>query len=913
MTIEIYPSTLDGNPLEVFQHDETTLGEWISKNVPSFDPQLHSLNWSVELNGEIIDPSAWKALPIYPDDAVKVRYEPKGGALDAIGSLVTSVFNFVGKLFGISQPGTPDFNRSTVQGSELQGANVEANTAKRGEPIAEVAGRRKIYPSYLCPPHKYFETQEDGTTAQFIELMLCVAVGRYQILADDVLLGSTPLLSFGASAEFEIFDPGEAVTGNPAHRHWYNAPEVGATSTGGAGLELRATTDIDNAADVSAVTYAADTITATNAQSSGTGEETVWTDAFPANWDAGITLRITQPQDVIFSGGDTVQMDFSRLLPEVGMAIEIVGTNAGQYLVATHTPAGTETEEQITLSTMEGQPVTWLKSGTYGVTVGVRGLRYRIVTPGRDVIQVERLQDNGSVDTAWPGFFAGTYSGNDVSITLDEFSLEGDWAGPYYACPQGKVTNRIEWDVFFTRGLCTISDKGNIEPQSVTVEFQYRDAAVGGEWSSIVKEYTGSTRDQLGYTETVELGSVYRPECRMRRIGAKSDDTQVSDDVEWYGMRSQLDAANSYAGVTTVAARIRGGERLSSQSENKFAVVATRILPVRRDGEWQPEQPTREIDAWLCYAANKSGYTDGQLVFSEIDRLGDIWRARGDYYDAIIDSGTTKETMRDCLAAGFAELTLDNGMIKPMRDDRREVPGYSFVADDITEDLEMSFQAQRPDDYDGIDVEYHDGTVWKNLPIECRAPGDLGQRIQKLKLPYITNATQAYRIGMRRRMEQKYRRWGYAWGAHMTALNCNFGDAVAVTTSVPGYGQSSVMFGYQLSGGNAVIELSEPPQWEDGENHFIGVSRRDGTLEGPIAVTPGPDDYSVICPALSFTPNLDGDELPPRVHFGKTPWFNVIVTRISPQESEDAGATASLEAVNNDLRVYGYDDAIAPT
>lgn len=910
MTISIYPSTLPGQPLEVIQHGNTTLGAWMDENVPSFDYQLHALAWSVTLNGAVIPPEQWKTLEIRCDDIVEVRYEPKGGAFDAIGSIISSVFQFVGRLFGISQPNVPDYNRTSVEGTELQGADVEANTAKRNEPISEVAGRRRIYPSYLCPPHKYFVTQEDGSTAQFIELMLCVAVGRYQILAEDVLLGSTPLLSFGQDASFEIFQPGADVSGNSAHEHWYNAPEVGATSTGGAGLELRATTDIDRAAEVTAVTYAGATITATNAQQSG---ET-WTDAFPEGWTAGLTLRITQPQDVIFSGGDTLQMDFSRLLPEVGMAIEIVGENAGEYLIATHTEADPVegTEEQITLSTMDGQPVTWLRSGTFNVTVGIRGLRYRIVTPGRDTITVERLDESGSVDGDWPGFFAGTFSGDDVSITLDSFSLEGDWTGPYYGCPEGETTTRIEWDVFFTQGLCNISDKGNLREQSVTVEFQYRDAAVGEDWTSITKTYTGRTRDQLGYTESTNV-SAMRPECRMRRIGAKSDDTQVSDDVEWYGLRSQLTPANSYPGVTTIAARIRGGERLASQSENKLSVIATRILPVRRNGEWQPEQPTREIDAWICYAAKKAGYTDDELDLDEIDRLGDLWRSRGDYYDAILDSGTTRETIRDACAAGLAELTIDDGRIKPVRDEARDTPTYSFAADDITDDLEMRFEAVRPDDYDGIDVEYHDGTIWKNKTIECRAPGDTGLRVQKLSLPFVTQPDQAYQIGMRRRMEQIYRRWGYTWGAHMTALNCNYGSYVAVTTDVPGYGMSSIMKGYQETGSGAEITISEPPQWDNGERHFIGVSRPDGTMEGPIEVSPGSDEYSVsLSMPLSFTPNLSGSAQPPRVHFGSVPWFDVLVTKISPAESEDNGTTATIEASNYDERVYQYDNATAP-
>src|SRR5690606_12359896 len=94
---------------------------------------------------------------------------------------------------------------------------------------------------------------------------------------------------------------------------------------------------------------------------------------------------------------------------------------------------------------------------------------------------------------------------------------------------------------------------------SVGVELQYRDIDTAGSWTSIGKTYTAGSMDQIGYTERIALPYPMRAEVRMRRIGAKSGDVNISDDVQWYGLRANLPIKKQYEGVTTMAVRVRGG------------------------------------------------------------------------------------------------------------------------------------------------------------------------------------------------------------------------------------------------------------------------------------------------------------------------------------------------------------------
>src|SRR5690606_26033574 len=125
-------------------------------------------------------------------------------------------------------------------------------------------------------------------------------------------------------------------------------------------------------------------------------------------------------------------------------------------------------------------------------------------------------------------------------IALDGSTREGNWCGPFACCPQGEKATQLEWDVMFSNGLFIMNKYGNAAAYSVGVELQYRDIDTAGAWTSIRKTYTAGTLDQIGYTDRITLPYPMRAEVRMRRIGAKSGDTNVSDDVEWYGLRANL-------------------------------------------------------------------------------------------------------------------------------------------------------------------------------------------------------------------------------------------------------------------------------------------------------------------------------------------------------------------------------------
>jgi len=901
--IRIYPSKLQGEPLETHHiGSEMTIGGWLRANVPSYsEREVHPI--SFEVNGVLVPSSEWDAFVMAPDDVVDITPEPKE-PITLTAMLVYAAVAVAAALLVVALMPKPNTKGGggAGQGDALNEASAKGNKVKINQPIREVAGKRRIYPDYLLPPHRFFVNSRD----QWVEMLLCIGKGKYEIPASRILIGDTPLISLGEEAEYTIYQPGQSLAGEKAAEWWHTADEVGATATGSSGLELTATYEVEPTPSATSYIFSGDVITVP----AGAG-------SFPVGWAAGMIVRIEAPRPyTIVDGGvdrDIVQGDLAWMVPFVGMVIEVTGDYQGNFVVHSYTP-GVDVPDEMTLNYPDGSPVTALPVGTFSLSVGYAGLRYRLVAASTTAISVERLTDTGGPDTeAWLGF--DDFNSADALITLDASTQEGDWTGPFMACPPSEVASHIEWDVMFPGGLVGVNKKGGKYAISVTVEMQYRDSAVAEGWTSVKKTYTARQADQLGFTESLQLPSMMRPEVRLRRIGAKSDSTQIIDGVEWYGLRAKLQAPTVYEGVTTIAVRVKGGKRLAAQTEQMISAEVTRVLPVRAgEGTWDVETPTRDIVPFVAYVAHSIGYTDDDLDFDELDRLGELWAQRGDKFDMTYESASTvKQIIGHALKAGYADLTIERGRLSAARDEVRESPQQTFVPrtdmytpQNMTEELERDFSALGPDDFDGVDVEYVDENTWAVETVKCRLPGDVGRKVEKITAEGIINRTRAWRLGMRQRMAHKHRRWAYRWGTELDALNSGFMSFCRVADDVPGYGQSAIMLSYE----GGLIESSDPFDWSAGGAHVVGIRRPDGTMAGPFTAT-RIDDYRLsITDQLDFTPDTSWSTEPPHLLFGPlNRWsYPVLITSISPQ-----GTTgASVDAVNYDVRVYQYDDSPAP-
>lgn len=977
--IKVYPSRLEGEPLELHPISErTTMREWLSVNAPECDTSILTLH----LNGHPADLDT----TFCPSDTMEVFIEPRGVAAAIVMAVVAVVVAVA------MRPKIPK-QRDQAQGQPLRSASLTGNTARYGEPIPEIFGSPpRIYPDYLVPARTYYASPK----VQWIEAFLCVGRGEFQKSTGDVYIGDTRAPALGDDVQIQFYEPGEDVSGETAADWWHTPKEVGFTSRGGAGLELGTLSDRTDFVDASAFAAAGNII------SIASGSD------FPDDWTAGVELRIEVPYPATVTAGarDIIESEhaFSHFTPVTGMAVELGGDEDGVYIIHSYTPPsgtippvpgtpstytassaparldfgitpagftinapagnftvylsndyasdadllqainaqlnstsvvaslesgllrisernspysggtiyvtgdaatdlfgsnpvsapGIKTEPEkpagagrITLSTMDGLPVTDLAKGQIQLAVAPEGMTYEVT---------QRVTDRAlEVDGAdWASVTSG-----DISVSLGIGSQSVGWTGPFAVTPPGELCDAFEIDYTFPSGLIHYNKKGNKERIPATIFVEWRE--FGGPWQSRQYDHLLAEPDGIGFTHRIELDEPAEIEVRLRRspkIGWKNN----SEDIQWTGLRGRmLSRPNRYDGVTTLAVKLRTGDRVSSQADNKIWLKATRILPLIEGGSG----PTRDIAPALQHVLSACGYGD-RIDRDALEELHEIWQPRLDRFDfAAISHSTVKRLANDILRAGFAELTIDRGLLTPVRDARREAPNYIYSPQEFLDYPTVTTELVRPDDIDGVDAEYIDEHTGQPETVQYRLLGDEGRRAEKIKLVGVTNWTRAWRIAARHRRILAYRRTSFKGTTELHALNSSYMSYDRIQDGVPEYGQSC--FVTAIDG--LVIHVSEPLEFDGNANRVIALRQLDGRVTRPVWVKPGPVPESVelLEPLpFEFDWSLGGSTDPTMLYFGsvRTWAHDVLVTSISPKQDN----TVDISAVVYDDRVYMDDD-----
>ena len=1016
--IEFYPNKLSNTaPLGTWKTDRRmSIEEWLKALAPSYE-RRESPPISVVLNDEVIEQRLWHKVRFKPSDLLQIYREPKGTDPFSITFALFKGAKAVLKSIMPKMPGMPS-SAGTQQGDALMEASAKGNKVKLGDPVRQIAGHQRVYPSYLTQPCRRFLDPRD----QRVQMLLYIGEGEYDVPLSRIRVGETPLISLGSDASFRVYPPGADLSADPAHINWYNVPEVGASSSGSAGLELTVATDLTRSATASAYQFNADTISVPP----GSG-------SFPPDWSTGIIIRVVAPYTyTVIDGGagrDVVRGPLDMLNPFPGMLIEVDGYNAGNYVVNSYTPyspaippapgtastrtgsaaptrydfnvtplsfslvrgsssypytlntattniaglvsalntllsgspfqaqessgrvrfveqspylglpitatgaatilgsaptgttgtattAGTpEQPAEMTLDYDGGAPVVGLALGQGMASIGPRGLRYRITAFSSTLMEVERLDSFGATDSTWPGFNnMQTVSG---IITLDPSNLQGGYRGPFACCPEGEKVTEIEWSVFFANGLCGVGREGQIYQIPSFHVMEYRDMDAAGAWTTIENACNGKSLDAQGFTFWTGLPYPMRAEVRLKklwvRLGGRGNE-EARDDTTWYDLRGRMqNSPTSYPGLTVMTCEIRGGDRLSAQSESQISAEATRILPLMEGGTG----PTRDIVPWCIYQLKQRGYTDDDLDLPEWQAFHEICVARWDTYDETLDSTiTVKDMINNALACGFGELVTFRGLLRPVRDSARAAfdvtygpKTQTYSPQNMTKMLKISGSMPSINDFDGVDVEYLSRETWAWETVECRWPGDLGTKVEKIKMPGFSEKPRAWRFGMRRRGHQKYRTDIYTWETEMDGSNSGYLSFAAVADDAPKRCQSSILLGFTVTGSGTLLRSSEPLEWSATESNLIGVRRLDGTLSGPWYAY-RVDDYTASVEGLDFTPEVDGPLEPPHILFGPASrWaYPVLITSSDPGKD----GNVAMKGMPYDARVYTYDDQFPP-
>ncbi len=901
--IRVYPNKLVTTEYEALGCEAgLTIEQWLINTVPGYEC-LDVPLYSVCLNGLDVPADLWAKTVLTHGALLEFFVEPK--EVVTIAMVVIAVVSAAAAIYYANK--IPDnYNSTTPNGSPIYDANAQGNKVRLMGTVPEHLGKHLNYPDVLNRPRQHYQNDESWKY-----FLLCVGKGEYQISAADIVIGNTSIDNYAGDIEHQVFGPGVDVSGHEAHRNFYEAPEV---DNGGLLIDAPSYRFV---AEEGSYRYIETKLQAGGVDTpgllkfyDGTGN------IYNIGWPVGSQIQLNGlgadteifegVVDLIDMGGanaDQVVADFGLSVASVGDKIQLVGVaaNNGTYLVKSVTDTVME------LTDLDGNDVTWLVPAT---RVLIRLLRD---DPLLGLYQIEDTYGGGNNiavskvgEPDWAGF-PGAYRYYDITAELIDGTINPVAIGAFTATPVGESTTLIELDFNFD-GLGRLNDNGSVSNHSVDIEIAWRETGTTA-WTKVSHTFSEATRDQFGRTIEINLPSKMAVEVQVERVSHQEDNIRLSEKITWTGLRAELDTVTSYPGWTTLALKIKGSNALSSSSENKINVVATRkLLTFDENGDFTQFQATTDIAPAFYHMCLSAGYTADQIDLVELYRLHQTWAARGDEFNAIFDNEITIwEALRRVLAVGFAKPTLDFGQIIPVRDEPREYLNYMYQADNMVKgSWKMNATLIDEAEKDGVEVEYFSLESRKPETILCLLPGEAGLNPEQYRAFGITSKDKAYQAGMRRGSERRYRRVQHTWTTEMDGLNSNYLSFDALGIDIPGFSQT----GRVEAIAGRTITVNADLEWAAGTN-YIGIRKADGTLSGPYTCTQGADVSTVVIDAdLDFAPVINGTQEPPLFMFGAdSQWCErVLVTDIKPQGTDKV----RLTAINYDERVFAYDNALAP-
>ncbi|WP_268945314.1 host specificity factor TipJ family phage tail protein, partial [Pseudomonas lactis] len=452
--------------------------------------------------------------------------------------------------------------------------------------------------------------------------------------------------------------------------------------------------------------------------------------------------------------------------------------------------------------------------------------------------------------------------------------------------PEYELATEAEYDVFFSQGLCYYSKSGNIKTSTKSIEVRWRDSALGGAWTTITHAYTEATPDQIGFTHKIVFPYPLRPEFQMRRI-QPVEGGQVRDAIQWYGLRTLLPDPGSYEGITVIAMDIRGGDRLSAQSERQINCVPTRIYD---------NAPARSIKGAALHVCQSLGIDDSLIDMDALNAVDqDYWTPRSELYDMSHEKPTAvREVLQGIFTAGMSHLSSGNGLLSVKREGIQPPRGV-ITPHEMTSELTSSFTAPSPDDFDGVDVEYIDQYTNRKETVKCRLPGSLGLKVDKIQLDGVSDRTRAWRIGMRQLRKYQFSRWGYSVDTEMDALVFDDIDHITLADDIPNTTSSALIMEVEQIYSQYLLTLSEEMDWSMVAPRAV-IRRHDGTVTSLFE----PKDagfHQVLVPltAIDFDIVTDLSIEPARLLFGPSEQvgYPAMITEITPNQDGSCAVTAT--------------------
>lgn len=451
-----------------------------------------------------------------------------------------------------------------------------------------------------------------------------------------------------------------------------------------------------------------------------------------------------------------------------------------------------------------------------------------------------------------------------------------EYVGPFASCGPGLRATHIGIDITCPKGLYKAKDNGDLEEKTTTWLVEARPindrGGTAGDWFLLGSEtLTAATNKKIrrSYKYGVSAG---RYEVRVSRTDTRDDNIRAGHDLQWLGMRSYIDApAPLEPSATFLAFRIRANSQLSGLSQRRITVIIRRWLPTWNPTTgWSAPVETRSI-AWAFADVLRNTDYGAKVADSRIDlqtlyELDQVWADRGDTFNAIFDKRVTVWSALTTIArAGRARPIMRGSVFTLVRDEQQDLPvalfsmrniergsfsiDYNMLSDDATDGLELEFYNEESWASDYITIKVNSNNTFSVVGVGEEGPANPA----KMSIMGVTSYDQAEREALYIVADSVYRRSAIAFTTEMEGYLPAYGDLIAVSHDIAGWGVSGDVEDWDDSG--LVMTVTEDLNWTVGDNYCILVNSQ-GDVFGPYKVTPGEAERTMV---FQEAPDVDAE------------------------------------------------------
>ena len=510
----------------------------------------------------------------------------------------------------------------------------------------------------------------------------------------------------------------------------------------------------------------------------------------------------------------------------------------------------------------------------------------------------------------------------NASIEVSGQEMDYDtWLGPFIANAADTDANALGLDFVFPRGLYYANDQGGLSSMTVnwTVEARPVDdlgaPVAPGTWTVLGNESLSAataTAQRISKRYTVTAG---RYEVRVKRTNAKVATSRYGHEIDWAGLRAYMPETRDFGDVTLLAFRMRATNNLSQQASRKINVISTRKLPAWNGSAFGTAAATRSI-AWALADACTNTTWGAGLANARIDldgllALDAIWSARGDEFNGRFDSLLTFwEALTKIARAGRTYPYMQGGIIRFTRDQAQTTPVALYsMRNMVRGSFSVQYLTPHEAQADAVDVAYFDDQVWAQRRVQAKLADSSASKPVKIEFFGITDRDQAFREGVYEAACNRYRRKLIKFATDMEGFIPAYGDLIAVAHDMPQWGQTAEAVAWNA--GTSTLNINEALTWGAG-THYIALRKRNGGVDGPIAVTAGSGENELVLAAPpSFTPYTGQSEERTHIAFGPGETWRqpARVISVRPRGLEQV----EIECVNEDASVHTAEDGqVAP-